>query len=143
MRTCVIWGLNSIKRAVVERGGVVESLRKIFFDNFDQFRSVTRLRDNAMSFDATTVSRFFSRDKRGHENDRDAVQHPVGFDLCRHFSAVGFGHDQIEKNEIGVEDDKQRLVSRTCASSAALRRSAVLAIINTSAKIKNKSEKKH
>ena len=93
MRTCVIWGLNSIKRAVVDRGGVVESLRKIFFDNFDQFRSVTRLRDNAMSFDATTVSRFFSRDKRGHENDRDAVQHPVGFDLCRHFSAVGFGQE--------------------------------------------------
>ena len=56
-----------------------------------------------MSFDATTVSRFFSRDKRCHENDGDAVQHPVGFDLCRHLSAVGFGHYQIEKNEIGVE----------------------------------------
>ena len=60
-----------------------------------------------MSFDATTVSRFFSRDKRGHENDRNAMRHPVGFDLCRHLSAVGFGHYQIEKNEIGVEDDKQ------------------------------------
>ena len=93
MRTCVIWGLHSIKRAVVDRGGVVESLRKIFFDNFDQFRRVTRLRDNAMSFDATTVSRFFSRDKRCHENDGDAVQQPVGFDLCRHFSAVGFGQE--------------------------------------------------
>ena len=56
-----------------------------------------------MSFDATTVSRFFSRDKRCHENDRDAVQPPVGFDLCRHFSAVGFG----QRDEIGLEDDKQ------------------------------------
>jgi len=60
--------------------------------------------------DATSVSRFLSRDKRGHENDRHAVQHPVGCNLCRHFSAVGFGHYQIEKNEIGVEDDKQRQV---------------------------------
>ena len=60
-----------------------------------------------ISAPVTTVSRFFSRDKRGHENDRHAVQHPVGCNLCRHFSAVGFGHYQIEKNEIGVEDDKQ------------------------------------
>ena len=115
MRTCVIWGLNSIKRAVVDRGGVVESLRKIFFDNFDQFRSVTRLRDNAVSFDATTVSRLFSRDKRGLENDRDAVQPPVGFDLCRHFSAVGFGS--------GWKTISKDWFSRICASSAALRRS--------------------
>jgi len=113
MRTCVLWGLNSIKRAVVERGGVVESLREIFFDNFDQLGTVSRLWHNRVSFDATSVSPFFLRDKRDHENDRDAVQHPIGFDLFRHFSAVGFGHYQIEKNEIGVENDKQRLTSRT------------------------------
>jgi hypothetical protein len=40
-----------------------------------------------------------------------------------------------------VENDKQRLTSRTCTSSAALRWSAVLAIINTSPKIKNKVKK--
>jgi hypothetical protein len=27
--------------------------------------------------------------------------------ICAALSAVGFGHYQIEKNEIGVEDDKQ------------------------------------
>jgi len=56
-----------------------------------------------MSFDATTVSRFLSRDKLGHENDWHAVQHPVGCNLTRHFRAVGLRHDQIEKDQIGLE----------------------------------------
>lgn len=51
---------------------VVGSLWKTFFDNFDQFGTVSRLRDNAMSFDATTVLRCFLRDKRGHENARSS-----------------------------------------------------------------------
>jgi hypothetical protein len=56
-----------------------------------------------MSFDATTVSRFFSRDKRDHENDRYTVQHPIGCNLSSHFRAVGLRHDQIEKKKITVE----------------------------------------
>ena len=50
-----------------------------------------------MAVDATTTARFFWCDQRRHENDRHGVQRPIRFE------SVGLRHDQIEKNEIGVE----------------------------------------
>ena len=76
---------------------------KVFLDYIDQLGTAGRLRDNAMSFDATTISRFFRRDKCSYEDDRHAVQCPVGSNLGGDFRAVSFGHDQIQKNEIRFE----------------------------------------
>ena len=56
-----------------------------------------------MAVDATTIARFFSRDKRSHENDRHFVQRPVRFELRRYFKAVGLWHDKIDDHEIGLE----------------------------------------
>jgi len=56
-----------------------------------------------MAIHATTIARFFSRDQRGHENDRHFVQRSIRFDLQRDFEAVGLLHDQVDNHEIGLE----------------------------------------
>jgi hypothetical protein len=56
-----------------------------------------------MAVDATTIARFFSRDKRRHENDRHFLQRPVRFELRRYFKAVGLWHDKVDDYEIGLE----------------------------------------
>jgi hypothetical protein len=56
-----------------------------------------------MAVDATSIARFFSRDKRSHENDRHFVQRPVRFELQRYFETVGLWHDKIDNHEIGLE----------------------------------------
>ena len=56
-----------------------------------------------MTIDPAIIARFFWCDQSRHENDRHGVQRPIRFELRRHFEAVGMRHDQIKKNEIGVE----------------------------------------
>ena len=56
-----------------------------------------------MTADATTIARFFLRDKRSYENYRHFVQRPVRFELRRYFKAVGLWHDKIDDHEIGLE----------------------------------------
>jgi hypothetical protein len=56
-----------------------------------------------MTVDATTIARFFRRNKRGHKNDRHAVQGPIRFELRRDFRAVRMRHDKIDKYEVGLE----------------------------------------
>jgi hypothetical protein len=63
---------------------------KVFLDYVNQLGTVGRLRDSAMAFDATTISRFFRRDKCSYEDDRHAVQCPIGFNLDGDFRAVSF-----------------------------------------------------
>jgi len=61
---------------------------EVFLDYVDQFGTVGRLCDDAMSFDTTTISRFFRRDKRSYEDDWHAVPCPIGFNLGGDFRAV-------------------------------------------------------
>ena len=56
-----------------------------------------------MSIDATRVSRLFRSDQRRDENDRHAVQRPVGFELRSDFRAVRLRHDKIDKYEVRLE----------------------------------------
>ena len=46
---------------------------QVFLDYFDQLGAVRWPCGNAMSFNATTIGRFFGCDKRRWENDRYAV----------------------------------------------------------------------
>jgi hypothetical protein len=76
---------------------------EVLLDDFEQSGTAYWLRHNPMSVHPPTVARFFRRNQCGDENDRHAVQHPVGSELCRNFSPVLLRHDRINKHEVGFE----------------------------------------
>jgi hypothetical protein len=72
-------------------------------DELKEPRIAYRFRKNPVPVNATTIRCLICCDERTEENDWDAVQRSIRFELRRDFEAVRVWHYKIDKHEVGLE----------------------------------------